>query len=362
MRLQLIDATLIAAGLLLAAAPARGQTPTVRGAMKVNTYVDNDGNQIVTPMTSVAAEAHESVSVHASAGVDVMTCASVDVVSAATPKGYFQETRQEYDGGVTLRFGTLTTDLSAAYSRENDYSSISATLGLSAELFQRNTTITLGYGFTDSNVGRAGDPTFDRDLDSHTVSASVSQVLTRDLIVQAGWFLGFLTGFQSSPYRMVSLRNGTSAPEAVPDERIRQSFVLRARWSPSQNTFLGADYRLYVDTWGIDGHTAQVVFTHTPTPWFEWRVRDRVYVQSAADFYQDTYDQHRQHMSADRELGPFWSNLVGVKLTFTSPALGGGVRLAGDVKFDAGWQWFSEFEELPTRVMFMAEVGARIEF
>ncbi|MCB9787718.1 MAG: DUF3570 domain-containing protein [Deltaproteobacteria bacterium] len=357
-------ATLAAlSGLLACASSAWAQAEhPVRTVIKVNYYDDNDGNRIVTPVTSIEGSLGKRVTVHAHAAYDIMTCASVDVVTAASPKGYFQEVRQEYEGGAAVRLGLTTLSGSATWSHENDYSSISVGLGAATELFQRNTTLTFGYGYAGSSVGRSGDPHFDESLDSHTLTASVSQLLSKRLIAQAGWFFNYSHGYQQSPYRAVSLVDGTFTTESAPEDRLRQSWVARLRGAFSTRWFLAGDYRLYFDTWGMMGHTVQAMLSNTPLPWFEWRLRARFYAQSGADFYQQTYDRLRQYMTADRELGPFIGITGGLKLGFNVTALPERVALSFDLKSDVTWQRFSEFELLPERIMVVTEAGMHLDF
>lgn len=350
-----------AAALACPAAMAQAAHP-VRTVIKVNAYSDNDHNTVITPITSVEGDIGERVTLHAHAAYDIMSCASVDVVTAASPKGYFQEVRQEYEGGASVRLGLTTLSGSGTYSHENDYSSFTVGLGAATELFERNTTLTFGYGYTGSSVGRSGDPNFNKSLGSHTLTASVSQLLTKHLIAQAGWFFNYSHGYQESPYRAVSLVSGVFTTESAPVDRYRQSIVARLRGALSTKWFLGGDYRLYFDTWGMTGHTLQAMLTHTPVPWFEWRLRARFYAQTGTDFYEETYDTLRRYMTADRELGPFIGVTGGLKLGFNITALPERVALSFDLKSDVTWQRFSEFELLPERVMVVTEAGMHLDF
>jgi hypothetical protein len=354
---------MVAMLLCVAASSAQAQAEhPVRTVVKVNYYSDNDGNSVVTPLASVEGTVAKIVTLHAHAAYDIMSCASVDVVTAASPKGYFQEVRQEYEGGAAVRLKLTTLSASATYSRENDYSSVSVGLGAATELFQRNTTLTLGYGYTDSSVGRSGDPNFDKSLGSHTLTASVSQLLTKHLIAQAGWFFNYSSGFQQSPYRAVSLLDGSYTTESAPGERFRNSVVARLRGALGPRWFLAGDYRIYFDTWGMTGHTVQAMLSNTPLAWFDWRLRARFYAQSGVDFYQQTYDRLREHMTADRELGPFVGITGGLKLGFNVTSLPETVALAFDLKADVTYQRFSDYRLLPERVMVVTEAGMHLDF
>lgn len=362
MRLQLIAVTALALSAPAAAAPpapAPEKPAGVTASTRVNHYSDNDGNAIVTPVTEVRAQVTPAVEVSAHAAFDVMTCASVDVISAASPDGYFQETRQEYGASTTVALGTLTLALGGLLSLENDFSSFTTSLGVSSELARRNTTLSAGYAFTDSNVGRAGDARFERDIDSHVVTLGVTQVLSPHLVAQLNYFFGALDGFQSSPYRTVQIADGTRTEERAPSERMRHAAVARLKAAIGARSYVAGDYRLYLDTWGIASHTFEAAIEHEVTPWLALRLRDRVYLQSAADFYRGTYDQRRAFMTADRELGALWSNLVGLKATITR-ALGRTTTLIVDAKVDFMLQRFDDFEPLPERRMWIIELGIRL--
>jgi hypothetical protein len=328
---------------------------------KTNIFVDNDGNRIVTTMTAVSAEVHENVTLGVSAGFDVMTCASVDVVSAATPKGYFEEVRQEYDGNAAFQFGLWNLSVAGIFSSENDYSSLSGSIGLTGELAKRNTTLALGYSFTESDVGRAGDPLFNRDLDGHTATTTLTQMFHPRLVGQASYFLSVLDGYQSSPYRLVRVGQFVSAPERVPELRVRQSATLRLKWAISPRVFLSGDYRFYLDSWSVSSHTVEISLAHQPTPWFMWRIRNRAYWQEGASFYASAYDEPMLYMTADRELGALVGDLVGLKFMFT-PALSRPYGLSFDVKADVTYSRFRDFPLLPERLMAVVEVGLRLTF
>lgn len=343
--------------------PAPDKAAGVQAIARVNGYTDNDHNQIITPLTAVTGQLGPDgeVTLGASVTYDIMTCASVDVVSAATPHGYFSEVRQEYQANTAVKLGLWTVSGGGTYSKENDYRSISASLGLSSELFQRNTTLALSYGFTASSVGRADDPGFARALDSHTLSATVTQVLSPSLVAQLTYFVGVFDGFQSSPYRLARVVTGVALPENVPEHRLRQSAVARVNAALSAEHFLSFAYRLYGDDWGLLSHTLELGWSYVVSPVLTLNLRDRVYVQGSTDFYAFLYDQPRRYMTNDRELGAFLGDTVGVKATFT-PDVGRTTKLSLDVKFDFTYQRFDDFAPLPTRLLYMGELGATLDF
>lgn len=329
---------------------------------RTNVYADNDGNRIVTPSVSVGADVSEHVNIAAHGALDIMTCASIDVISAATPRGYFQETRQEAGGSATIGSDLARYSASVTGSKENDYSSTSVALGWSDEFAQRNTTVAVGYSFTDSNVGRRHDPNLNLDMNSHTVTTTLTQVLSPSWIAQAALWVGVLDGFQSSVYRFVRFRNGTSGPERMPSLRVREAGVVQLRGALRPDVFVGLSYRLYGDTWGLLAHTAEVTASWLPIPTLTLRVRDRFHTQRGSPYYSSYFDRPKTYMSIDRELGAFWGNLVGGKasLLLTEPTATR--RLELDVKFDAMWQTFADFPWLPQRNWVVAELGVSANF
>jgi len=353
---------------LLAPAPTPGNEPQapapagVTAEARTNYYSDNDGNRIVTPTVNVAGGVSDHVSMAAHVAVDMMTCASVDVVSAATPKGYFQENRQEYGGSVTMERKLAKLTVGATRSVENDYSSATGLIALSDEFAKRNATVSLAYSFTGSNVGRAHDPNFSRRLDSHALTVGWTQVLGRQWIGQLSGFVGVLDGFQSSVYRFVHFANGSSGPESAPDFRLRRAVAAELRGSVAKNWFAAANYRLYSDSWGLSSHTGEAHLTWAPTDLLSIRVRDRVYWQQGASFYRSVYQERLRYMTIDRELGAMQGNLVGLKVSLD---LGGAASTTAwqlDLKYDWMWQHFDDFPWLKVRMMSMIEAGLQCAF
>jgi hypothetical protein len=343
--------------------PVEPPTPIGMSAeTRTNYYTDNDNNRIVTPTVNVSADIGERWAVAGHAAIDMMTCASVDVVSAATAKGYFQENRQEYGGSVTTRRDLLKLTLGAVHSQENDYSSATGSIAISDEFAKRNTTLSLAYSFTGSDVGRAHDPSFSRRLDSHALTASWTQVLSRSWVAQFSGFVGVLDGFQSSVYRFVHFADGTSGPEVAPDLRVRQALAAEVRGSLTPQWFTGASYRLYSDSWGLLSHTGELTATYAPNDWLSLRLRDRVYQQRGADFYHSVYDRPMRYMTIDRELGALYGNLIGLKAAIDLGGLGSTRTWQLDLKYDWMWQKFEDFRWLPERRMSMVEAGLQCAF
>src|SRR5262249_45346577 len=93
-------------------------------------------------------------------------------------------------------------------------------------------------------------------------AAELSLVQTLHRLWVASLFGSFehLDGFQSNPYRRVRLDRGmVEAQESHPRLRDRGALGLRSRVAiPAVRGTLGADLRLYEDSWGIRSVTAEL--------------------------------------------------------------------------------------------------------
>jgi hypothetical protein len=86
-------------------------------------------------------------------------------------------------------------------------------------------------------------------------------------------------------------------------------------------------------------------------------VRARAYHQSAADFYQDDYDEPMRWVSRDRELSRIVGVLAGVKLGRRFERLGPLDWLEVDGKIDVFQYRYPQYDELPERLGMVIEAG-----
>jgi hypothetical protein len=326
---------------------------------KTQIYVDNDHTTVVSPLAAIRRDAWQGATLSASYVADVVSSASVDVVSNATT--HMTDFRSEITAGLSQKLKFTTLDASYVYSVENDYSSHNASLGFSQDLFDKNSTLAIGYTFAYNNVGRTGDQTFHRNLLVNGVGASWTQVFGPRTIGQLSYSFSWLDGYQASPYRFVrvdAVDTGEIAfkvPETEPNDRYRQAFVVGMNRHLFTDTVLQADYRFYFDNWGITSHTIQVRYFVT---WHDvtLRLRERFYYQDGASFYRAHYtgDTLEPYVTADRELSTFWSNLVGAKVSWRLPWVHR--ALEAEVKADFFYFNYRDFPLLAYRVG--ADLGA----
>ncbi|MCX5743207.1 MAG: DUF3570 domain-containing protein [Proteobacteria bacterium] len=359
--MQLTRSVVVAITATIAAstAVARADTSFVS---KLQVYADSDHTTVVSPLVQASADVTSDTSVSLGYVADVVTSASVDVVSQASPIT-IHDTRHQVSSSLGHVFGPLSVRASYAYSRENDYLSHTLGLGVQTDLFDKTTTLALGYGLGLNTVGRANDRNFERGLTVNTLSASWTQIVSPRLLTQLTYELQNASGFQSSVYRFVPIRaNADAAPdgwvmETDPDARWRHALVLGANYAVGDTGSVQGDYRIYHDTWGITSHTLGARYFFDLTPALSVRLRNRLYTQSAASFYESSYAKVATYMTFDRELSPLWSETLGAKLAYRVTP-----QLEAELKCDLFYYQYADFAPLASRTGTNVGVGLSLTY
>ena len=130
-------------------------------------------------------------------------------------------------------------------------------------------------------------------------------------------------------------------PETDPTTRLRNALVLGVNRAIGTASSLQGDYRFYFDTWGISSHTIGVRYFARLSHKVELRLRERLYTQSSASFYQRNYAATATYMTYDRELSSLWSETVGAKVSYQLSD-----HLVGEAKVDAFYYHYAEFAPL----------------
>jgi hypothetical protein len=145
-------------------------------------------------------------------------------------------------------------------------------------------------------------------------------------------------GFQSDPYRSVIIGEGVQAQEHEPNERAREAITARVAWYVrALKGALRAAVRAYHDTWAIDSGSLELEAEKSLGDALRVTLRGRLYRQSGALFWSDDYTggapplgPKGQYWSGDRELSPFFSWMIGLRVVWSlAPARG---RLFGFVQ------------------------------
>lgn len=277
---------------------------------------DTDHTTVISPRVRVRApivDEHSHVDVVYA--MDAWSSASIDVRTAASP--VVHEQRDEVGLGLDRDWSMGVATVGYRISHENDYLSNSGAVSVKADALQRTVTFDARAFAGGDIVGRAGDPGFRRTIGYGGLYFGYTHVLTPTTLAQASAEVRGQWGYLASPYRWVSLGAsgvcadavGLCIPEQHPGRRLRVAGVARLRQALSSRWSMGGAYRLYADSWGVLGHTAQLDVRVRPTPTITLGLEGRGYTQGGADFYRVAYPSvpSQGWVTRDRELSPMWN-------------------------------------------------------
>jgi hypothetical protein len=210
--------------------------------------------------------------------------------STQVPTATIDDIRRAGNLEASVHLGITTTTPQVAYSLENDYESIGVALNHSIDLFEKNTTITLGVSHDFDTIMPKFWGGRKEHKDSTDFLLGVTQVLGPKTLLSANLTLGTSSGFLSDPYKGFRFDDypdpTTLFPEKRPGHKTKQIFFLSlSQFIDPVNASGEVSYRFYHDSFGIVGHTASIA-------WFQKLGRNvvlspmfRYYYQTAADFY-----------------------------------------------------------------------------
>jgi len=268
------------------------------------------------------------------------------VAPGTTPlDGTFRDNRVELSADGTLPLDRLTTvGLGVRFSGESDYHSLGLNGSLSRDLNDRNTTLSAALSFDHDTVSPqggvpvpfsampapapssgegegegGGGPGVGKDVVGAVLSAT--QVLDRSTLLAASWSVSRLSGYQSDPYKLMSVVDPVNGEpvrylyESRPESRLRHAVYGQLKRDLGRFT-LDLDYRWTGDDWGVRSHAVDL---HT-----RWDLNDRQFVQPHVRWYRQTAaDFHRlflvngaglpDHATADARLDAFTAWTFGLK-------------------------------------------------
>jgi hypothetical protein len=317
----------VAAG--LAASAHAGVLPEDRADALYFRY-DGGGVVINGPSVLLRKSIGEHVSVSANHYIDMVSSASIDVETSASP---YEDERTQSSLSVDFLHGKSMYTLGYVTSDESDYQAKTMFGSVSHDMFGDLTTISFGYKKGENEVFKnlkdadgviANDPNFAETMDSQSFNVSLSQIITKNLILAGQYEVITDEGFLRSPYRSIryftpDLTGQALAPEQYPNTRSSNAVSVRAKYFLPYRAAIDTMYRFYTDTWGILGHTAELGYVH-PTNNEKWifEARVRYYTQEAADFYQDIFPRadYANFMARDKELATYNAITAGLGATY----------------------------------------------
>ena len=289
---------------------------------------DGGGLQVDGPSVLVRKGFKDKVSVWANYYVDMITSASIDVVSTASE---YTEERKETSLGFDYLHGKTFMGLSYTNSEESDYSAHSVRFGISQDFFGDLTTLGISYARGFDTVRRNGDDIFEEEADRQIYRVDISQIVTKNMIVNLNYEGVTDEGFLNNPYRQVRYLDPASArgysyePELYPRTRTSSAQAIRAMYYLPYRAAAKAEFRNYSDTWGISAQNWELGYTH-PFGESGWTLeaKYRFYSQTAADFYSDLFPRSnaQNFLARDKELASFQTQTIGAGVSY---------------EFDMGW-------------------------
>lgn len=241
---------------------------------------------------------------------DAITGASRPVSGDEPANQAFTKERNEVTLGVELPF----VGLGYYYSNEADYLGRMATISTDFDFNQMNTNLALRYSYGWDRITPLGTDTL-HTKNTHSVNATLTQILSPVMIGRAGVDIAHVDGFQSNPYRSV-FAGGLNRPEVHPQERLRAAIFFKVNRYFTTRTAVNAEYRFYRDSWNVQSHTLGVLYYQYFSDNLLIRYRYRYYVQSAAHFYRRQYGSVQPYITSDYKLEPFNAHLFGLKVEY----------------------------------------------
>ncbi len=282
----------------------------------------------------------------------------------------FSDNRFALSGSLTFPLDRLTKATTGLYgSTEKDYSSLAVNASLARDLFERNTTLTVGGSYSSDTVSPRGGPPVpfsqlvttappSREGEGEGdgagsapgapkrtagVLAGITQVINRATLLQVNASYNRVSGYLTDPYKVLSVVSPvTGAPseylyENRPDLRLERVLFMRLKHDFSPAGIADLSFRYMKDDWGILSRTFELRYRQDLSPDHYLEPHVRFYRQTAADFFQHYLLQGAAlpaFASADYRLGKFEAWTAGLQYGFP---VSDGKQLA--VRLEYYWQF-----------------------
>ena len=320
-----------------------------RSAVKVESSVrqyDDSMTKVLSPnIDAEASFSKDHGKVRAGFGMDILTSASPDVVSFGTKE--ITERRKEFSFGADYSLGSGTIGGGYVQSDENDYGSKSFSFGATRDFFEKNTVIGLGFAQSTDKISSSTDSSFAQDMKAQMYNLSVTQVTSKQGILQLLYDFRMEAGYTASPYRRARFRQGDGSvipvPENHPRNRGRNALTARYNHFVSELALAtSSSLRYYFDTWGVRSWTIEEKLTRELSKRFVSSVNLRYYKQSAATFYQDFYPGSADgFFTGNKTLAEYSSMLLGLRVNYVLSE-----KLSFFVKLEKYSQSFDNFTDV----------------
>ena len=275
-----------------------------------------------------------------------------NTISGATPTGsldpntgqptysVLDDHRGAFIFNVDRYLGDWTITGNFNFSEETDYESVGGAVTVAKDFNQKNTNISLGYGYLADRVQPNG-PGFNsfrpQDKRIKDLVFGWTQVVDPYTLFSFNLAYSRNEGYLNDPYKSISFTQtipfvGTIyLPELENRPRERDRFIVTAQVNRRFEKLMGTaqgSYRFSTDSFGIDTHTVSFAWFQDITDWLIIQPYGRYYRQSAADFYFHVLDNPgfnpssvppgaEPYFSADHRLSELETLTGGLKAIFT---------------------------------------------
>ncbi|MGD8594234.1 MAG: DUF3570 domain-containing protein [Gammaproteobacteria bacterium] len=329
---------IIATALIISLPLTAAILPEDRADALFHSY-DGGGAQINGPSLMARKQIGQHFSFWTNYYVDSITSATIDVETFASP--YTEERTQYTFAGDYLNQNT-TMSFSFTNSEESDYSADTYSFGISHNMFGDLTTVSLGFTRGDDNVRRnsyCGKTALYVDPCSSTPAGStdhwryrldLSQIITKNMIVNLGYEAITDEGYLNNPYRSVAIANpdNPEAPDDVrrvifkledghyPGTRTSSALAVRGKYYLPWRAALKGEYRTFGDSWGTTSNMYEVEFTQPIKKNWNFDFHYRSYSQSQASFYSNLFLNEKIFMARDKELSAMSTTTLGGAVSY----------------------------------------------
>ncbi|MGD8842393.1 MAG: DUF3570 domain-containing protein [Gammaproteobacteria bacterium] len=331
----------------IAATPDAGVLPEDRADALYHSY-DGGGVEVTGPSYLVRKGDRKNVSGSVNYYVDSISSASIDVLTQGSP---YSEQRTQWSGNVDYLHADTTMTAGYTNSDESDYKADTYNFSISQSLFGDLTTVTIGYSRGDDKVLSNVDADFRENANHQNYHVSLSQVLTKDLLLSLNYDAITDEGYLQNPYRHVLVLNDPNdpsaganfnTPETYPDTRTSNAVSANLLYYLPYRAALKLSYRYYDDDWDVTANTAEITYTQPLRERWIFDLGFRYYQQSHADFYADLFQRPDQQnfMARDKELSEFRDYSVGFGVSYNLLDQGWGYIDKATLNFRYNHIWF----------------------
>lgn len=323
--------------------------------------------------------------------VDVFSAASPDIVSYASRK--YNETRHAVSVHGGYKPGLYGVNANANVSREPDYLSLTAGVSATADLRDKLVTPRIGISYSHDTIGFKSTPfsAFSRNLDTTSIEAGVTLVLSATAVLFLNATLQFERGDQSKPYRfmpffdpakaalvpagaVIDLVNRERLPiranEQLPTEKDRYALAARIAKRFSNST-LRLEERVYTDTWGTKATTTDGRLIFDVGKSFRVWPHLRINANTGVNFYRLAYpaavdDQGNIVLplfrTGDRELSPMATATAGGGTRWNISPPEAKTQFALTLQGDFMYSYYFNLLYVKQRTAIYGSLGMEVEF